>query len=160
MGLPSGCLFRKGILPVNRLIPIIMVSVVMSCAYYSPIYWGYGEWAGSESLSAAEDSIAGFEWYKRPGVITSIDGKSVGEGYKKAKLFPGRHVIEYADHPAAFGGHPKGIIEIDVKAGHQYAFNIKYCFWCKPRRYAVWIEDTTISEVVWGSRPDWPFWYL
>ncbi len=145
---------------MNRLIPLLISLLIVSCSHYSPIYWGYGEWKVSGISGFDNNSIARLEWAKKPGVITSIDGNSLGGGYKKAKLFPGIHVIDYADYPASFGAHPKGTMEIDFKAGHLYEFNIKYCFWCKPRRYAVWIDDKTTGDVKWGKRPDWPPWFL
>jgi hypothetical protein len=145
---------------MNRVILLLLSSLMVSCAYYSPIYWGWGEWVGSDVAGLENDSVATFDWSKLPGVITLIDENSVGTGYKKAKLSPGRHVIGYAYYPAEFGVHPKGIIEIDLTAGHSYEFGLRLCFWCKPRKYAVWVDDKTSSEEVWGKRPDWPSWYL
>lgn len=145
---------------MNRLIVLLLSSLMVSCAYYSPIYWGWSEWVGSDVAAVDNDFITSMDWSKLPGVITLIDGSAVGAGYKKAKLLPGRHVIEYAYYTAEFGMHPRGIIEIDLTAGHSYEFGIKLCFWCMPRKYAVWIDDKTTSEKVWGKHPDWPSWYL
>lgn len=138
-----------------------MFSLIVSCAHYSPIYWDYGEWEEYDFSSVGNDSIARLEWSKVPGVINSIDGNTLRK-CKKAKLLPKIHIIEYADYPAQFGSSLpiKGIIEIDLKAGHLYEFNIKYCYWCKPRKFAVWIDDKTTGEVAWGKPPDWPSWYL
>jgi hypothetical protein len=133
---------------------------MVSCAHYSPTYWGCGERVGADIAAVENDSIANFDWSKLPGVITLIDESIVGTGYKKAKLSPGRHVIEYAYYPAEFGMHPRGIIEIDLAAGHSYEFGLKLCFWCMPRKSAVWVDDKTTGEKVWGERPDWPSWYL
>jgi hypothetical protein len=49
---------------------------------------------------------------------------------------------------------------MEFKACHSYQFGLKLCFWCSPRKYAVWIDDKTTGELVWGKRPDWPFWFL
>ena len=145
---------------MSRLILLLLSTLLISCAHYSPIYWGWGEWVGSNVSAYENDLIASFDWSKLPGVITLIDESSVGTGYKKARLSPGRHVIEYAYYAAEFGVHPRGIIEIDLTGGHSYEFGLKLCFWCTPRRYAVWVDDKTTSEMVWGKRPDWPSWYL
>lgn len=142
------------------LVIILLSSLLFSCAHYSPIYWGWGEWDGVGVAGEKAGLSAGLDWSKRPGVITAIDGKSIGSGYKKAKLLPGRHVIEYAYYTAQFGAHPKGIIELDVQAGHSYQFDIKLCFWCNPRKFAVWVYDNTVGTVVWGEQPDWPSWWL
>ena len=113
---------------MKRLVLVLLSSLIFSCAHYSPIYWGWGEWAGADVAGVGNDLLAGFDWSKLPGVIASIDGNSVSTGYKKAKLRPGRHVIEYAYYPAEFGAHPKGIIELDLRAGHLYEFRIRLCF--------------------------------
>jgi hypothetical protein len=147
-------------IPMNRLILLLLSSLMVSCSHDSPIYWGWGEWVGSDVADVADGLTARFDWSTLPGVITSIDESRVGSGYKEARLSPGRHVIEYAYSPAAFGEHPRGIIEIDLTAGHSYGFGLKLCFWCMPRRYAVWVDDKTTSREVWGKRPDWPSWYL
>ena len=92
---------------MNRISFLLFVILFSSCASYSPIYWGWGEWA-SPGISGIEDSsVTRFYWSKLPGIITLIDGDSVGTGYKKAKLLPGSHIIEYAYYPAGFGAHPK-----------------------------------------------------
>lgn len=145
---------------MNKLIIVFLSSFLFSCSHYSPIYWGWGEWVGSDVAATGKRSIASFDWSSLPGVITAIDGNSVGDGYKKAKLAPGRHLVEYAYYPAEFGVHPQGRIEIDLTAGHSYELGLRLCFWCKPRKYAIWVDDTTTGQVVWGKRPDWPFWYL
>ncbi|MFA7332152.1 MAG: hypothetical protein WC326_13870 [Candidatus Delongbacteria bacterium] len=82
------------------------------------------------------------------------------KGYKGAKLLAGQHLIEYADYPAQFGAHPAGLIELTLEARHTYQFRMRYCFWCTPRKHAVWIVDKTTGKVVWGQRPDWPGWWL
>jgi hypothetical protein len=133
---------------------------MVSCANYSPIYWGWGEWAGPDVAGVENNLITSFGWPELPGVITSIDGTGLGTGYKKARLSPGRHRIEYAYHPSEFGVHPTGIMEMDLIAGHLYEFRIKLCFWCAPRKYSVWVDDKTTGKVVWGKHPDWPSWWL
>ncbi|HEY5975979.1 MAG TPA: hypothetical protein VIU41_14690 [Geobacteraceae bacterium] len=145
---------------MKTLVIVLLSSLLVSCSHYSPIYWGWGEWGGADVAGVADNLLAGFDWSTLPGVITSIDGNSVGTGFKRAKLLPGRHVIEYAYHTAAFGAHPQGMMELDLTAGHSYQFNIKLCFWCTPRKYAVWVDDHTMGSVVWGKRPDWPSWWL
>lgn len=139
---------------------LIPFLVLVSCAYYSPIYWDFVEWDSPDITGLENDLIVHFGWFKQPGTIASIDGNILGAGFNRARLSSGRHVIEYADYPAEFGEHPKGKIEIELIAGHSYEFNMKYCFWCAPRKYAVWVEDKTTNEKVWGKRPDWPSWYL
>jgi len=146
---------------MNKLILLLMCSLIVSCAHYSPIYWDYDEWEECDFSGIGKDSIARLEWSKVPGVIRSIDGNTLRK-YKKAKLSPGMHTFEYADYPAEFGVPLpiNGTIEIELKEGHLYEFNIKYCYWCIPRQFAVWIDDKTTGEVAWGKRPDWPSWYL
>ena len=135
---------------MNKIALLIISLMLSSCAYYSPIYWGWGEWANPEVSSMENHSVSRFDWSKLPGVITFIDGDSVGN-YKKAKLLSGKHIIEYAYYPVEFGVHPKGLIEIELKAGHLYEFRIKLCYSCIPRRYAVWIKDKTSDEIAWGK---------
>jgi hypothetical protein len=145
---------------LNKTILLLLSSLMVSCAYYSPIYWGWGEWAGPDVAGVENTLIADFDWSRLPGVITSIDGTSIGNGYKKARLSPGIHRLEYAYFPAEFGTHPRGILELNLVAGHLHEFRIQLCFWCMPRRYAVWVDDKTTGESVWGKRPDWPSWWL
>jgi len=133
---------------------LLLSGLIVSCAYYSPI------WVDSDAPARESGIATSFDWSSLPGVIRSIDGKAVGTGYERAKLSSGRHAIEYAYYPAEFGAHPKGMIEIDLLGGHAYEFRIKLCFWCIPRKYAAWVDDTAASEPVWGRRPDWPSWYL
>jgi hypothetical protein len=140
---------------------LLLLSLLLaSCsARYSPFFSGWGEWAQYDVVDR-ETLTVHFDWSTLPGVITSIDGTVISEGYKKAKLSPGKHQLEYVDHPAEFGTHPRGLLELDLLAGHGYEFRIKYCFWCKPRKYTVWVDDKTAGELVWGKRPDWPSWWL
>ena len=133
-----------------------MLSLALvSCAHHSPIYWGWGEWVAPDAAGMKEDLVARFDWSTQPGVITTIDGNNVGSGFKKARMAPGKHVIGYAYYPAEFGEHPKGIAEINLKAGYIYEFRLKLCFSCMPRKFAVWVEDKTSRELVWGQRPNW-----
>lgn len=146
--------------PPSRLIIVLLSSLMISCAHHSPVYWGAGEWVAPKTAAAERVQSAGIDWSKLPGVITSIDGQNVGNGFKQGKLPPGKHVIEYVYHTAEFGAHPKGSFELTVEAGHAYQFNLKLCFWCHPRRFAVWVDDQTTGALVWGQRPDWPSWWL
>lgn len=146
--------------PLSKLNLLLLSTLIVSCAHTSPIYRGGGEWVGSNLTAPGNDFIATFDWSRLPGIVTLIDESRVGTGYKRARLLPGRHVIAYAYHPAEFGVHPKGTIEIDLVAGHAYEFGVRLCFWCTPRKYAVWVDDKTTGEKVWGKRPDWPSWYL
>lgn len=157
--MPTVCHPEKRFL-VHKLILLLLSALMVSCAYYSPIYWGWGEWVGSEATGLESDLIATVDWSKLPGIITSIDGNSVGAGYKMAKLLPGRHVVKYLYYTASFGMHPEGTMEVDLTAGHSYEFGLKLCFWCQPRKYAVWVDDKITGETVWGKRPGWPSWYL
>ncbi len=122
--------------------------------------WGWREWVGPDVAAVESGPIATIDWSKLPGVISMIDQSKVGAGYDKAKLSPGKHIIEYAYSPSEFGVHPSGTIEIDLTPGHSYEFRIKLCFWCMPRKYAAWVDDKTSGEKVWGKQPDWPAWYL
>jgi hypothetical protein len=145
---------------VNRVALCLLSLLIVSCARYSPAFLGWSEWVEPDLPGIESEVTSSFDWSSFPGVITLIDAKVVGTGYKKAKLSPKKHVIEYADHPAEFGVHPRGKIEIDLESGHSYEFHIKYCFWCTPRKHALWVEDKTAGKLVWGQRPDWPSWYL
>ena len=139
---------------------ILLLSLLMaSCAGSSPFQAG-GEWADPATAALHDELITHFDWSKLPDVVTSIDNDEVGAGYKMAKLLPGRHFIKYTYHTAAFGANPSGVIELDLAKGHSYEFNLKLCFWCMPRKYAAWVEDTTVNQIVWGRQPDWPSWYL
>jgi hypothetical protein len=136
---------------MNKVVSVLVFLVLSSCAYYSPIYWGWGEWAGPEVSGIENNSVARFDWSRLPGVITMINRDSVGAGYKKAKLIPGRYLINYAYYPAEFGTHPSGLIEIELSAGHEYEFRIKLCYACSPREYITWVQDKTTGEIVWGQ---------
>jgi len=146
---------------MKQMILLLLSLVMVSCYSLQTMRWG--EWSDSDVAGVETDLIASFDWSEWPGMIASIDGnKSAGTGYKKAKLLPGRHVFEYSYYLVEFGpgNHVTGTIEIELKAGHSYIFCFDYCYWCKPRRSAVWIDDLTTGEVVWGKRRDWPFWFL
>ncbi len=145
----------------RRAVLIPLSFLLGSCAaHHSPVYRGWGEWVPS-GVSDVDSSLTSVvDWSTVPGVITSIDGNTVGDGYKKARLLPGKHQLEYADNPAEFGAHPRGFLEVDLLADHVYEFRIDYCFWCSPRRLATWVDDKTTGDLIWGNRPDWPSWWL
>jgi hypothetical protein len=136
---------------MKRILLGLLPLIVVSCAHHSPIYWGWGEWAAPETKSIQEALVARLDWSTLPGVITSIDGNKVGKGFKKARMMPGKHRIEYAYYPAEFGAHPTGSFELELKAGHVYDFRIKLCFSCMPRKSSVWVEDKTSGELAWGQ---------
>ncbi len=142
-----------------RLVLWLVALLLTSCAALDKMR--AGEWVEPAAASRGDDAVAGFDWSAPPsGIVTSIDGQVVGTGYKRARLLPGRHVIEYAYYTGEFGTNLLGRIELDLVAGHTYRFDVKLCFWCSPRKYAVWVDDETAGTVVWGQRPDWPGWYL
>lgn len=144
---------------MKKSILILLLLLFTSCsARYSPFFLHLKEWTPQDPPSA-ENSVR-FDWSTLPGVITSIDGTAVGADFKKAKLPPGKHRFEFAAYPAEFGAHPKGVAEIDLIASHEYEFRMDFCYWCKPRRYAVWVDDKTTGELAWGKRRDWPAWRL
>lgn len=146
---------------MRRIVFVLMIPLLFSCsARYSPFFWGYDEWIPNDVATVDGSSTAVFDWSTLPNVITMIDGTPIGRGYKKARLSPGKHRLEFAAYPAEFGAHPKGLVDIDLLPGNEYEFRIDYCYWCKPRRYSVWVDDKTTEEVVWGTPPDWPSWWL
>lgn len=151
---------RRSAIRMSGIALLFLALPIASCAPYLPADCATNEWAGPDVAGMRGDRVANLDWSKLPGVIALLDGQSAGACYERAKLKPGPHVIEYAYYPAEFGAHPRGTVEIDLKQGHVYDFRIKLCFWCTPRRFAVWIEDRTTGEPVWGKRPDWPSWYL
>ena len=132
----------------------LVAMFLAACAAIETHSWG--EWVSPDIVGTNTEAVSILDWSNHPGTITSIDGATdVKTGFKKARLLPGRHIISYADYPTNFGIHPQGSIEIEMKPGHQYRFGVLYCFTCSPRKYAVWIDDITTSEIAWGSRPDW-----
>lgn len=146
---------------MSKIILVLITLLLVSCsARYSPFFWGYDEWTPDHALTIDRSSTAVFDWSTLPNVITMIDGKPIGRGYKRARLSPGRHQLEFAAYPAKFGAHPKGLLDVDMLPGHEYEFRIDFCFWCKSRRYAVWVDDKTTGKLIWGKRRDWPSWWL
>jgi hypothetical protein len=146
---------------MSKAILVLLSILLASCsARYSPFFWEYGEWAPADFSVVERSLTAVFDWSAHPDVITSIDGTAVDKGYKKARLAPGKHQLVYEAHPAEFGTHPKGLLEVDLLPGHVYEFRIDYCYWCIPRRYSTWVDDKTTGELIWGKRPDWPSWWL
>lgn len=146
---------------MKKLTILLLSLAIASCFSLEAMKWG--EWTAPDVTDLSSESVASFDWSDWPGMIISIDGDSrPGTGYKKAKLLPGRHVLEYSNYLAEFGpdNHVKGTIEMELKAGHSYQFGFDTCYWCKPRRFTVWVEDRNTGEIVWGKRPDWPSWFL
>jgi hypothetical protein len=139
---------------------LLLLSFTSCSARYSPFFIGYDVWTPQDRSLADNSSLVLFDWSTLPNVITSIDGTPIVGRFKKANLPPGKHRIEYAAYPAQFGAHPKGVVEIDLIPGHEYEFRMDFCFWCKPRRYAVWVDDKTTGELAWGKHRDWPVWWL
>ena len=146
---------------MKKSILILLLLLFTSCsARYSPFFLHLKEWTPQNLSPTEHSSLVFFDWSTLPGVITWIDGTPLGSGFKKAKLPPGRHRFEFAAYPAEFGAHPKGVVEIDLIAGHEYEFRMDFCYWCKPRRYAIWVDDKTTGELAWGKHRDWPVWWL
>lgn len=140
---------------------LLLAGLLASCsARYSPVFAGWGEWADPGAGELRGEAAATLDWADWPTAIQSIDGKAVGTGYKRARLTPGLHTVAYLYNPAEFGARPRGTAQVAFAQGHSYRFNIKLCFWCIPRKYAVWIDDSTTGRVVWGAEPDWPWWML
>ena len=138
----------------------LLPFIACACApYRSPIYSNYGEWIAPGAALAGSDVVM-LDWSREPGVITTVDGNELGLGYKKATLLPGPHAIEYAYYTANFGEHPMGRIDIELVAGHSYRFDLDLCYWCHPRKYAVWVDDLTLNKIAWGQHRDWPSWWL
>ena len=94
---------------VNKAALLLLSWLTVSCAN-----WGAREWVGSDVAGFGSGAATSIEWSSLPVVITCIDGKAVGTGYKQAMLSPGRHVIEYAYYTAEFGRNPQGTVEIDL----------------------------------------------
>jgi len=140
---------------------LLLCLGVLSCRSIDTMSWG--ECVDSDGAGQPAESVAILDWSNWPDMITRIDGnRCVGSGklgYKTARLTPGKHVIEYSNHVHKLG-HVTGRIELDLRKGHSYVFAFDTCFWCTPRRYAVWIEDRTSGEVPWGKTRDWPAWFL
>jgi hypothetical protein len=143
---------------VNPLIAVVLSVSLAACFSLETRDWG--EWAEKDLAQQSTASAAGFDWRDWPGMIVSIDlHDEVATGYKSARLRPGMHIIKYSNHVHDFG-HVKGEMKIILLAGHNYRFHFDTCYWCNPRRFAVWVDDLTTAELAWGSRPDWPKWYL
>lgn len=146
---------------VHRAALLLLSALVVACAsreLAGPS--GSKVWVASDVEAADSKVTASLDWSALPGVIAAIDGVPLGNGLDSAKLAPGRHLVEYEYHPAEFGVHPRGTIEVRMVAGHSYEFRSKLCYWCKPRKHAEWIVDTSTSELIWGALPTWPSWYL
>jgi hypothetical protein len=137
-----------------------IVICLALCACVSMQTRNWGRWSEGAPSEHAPGSTAIFGWSDWPGMIVSIDRHGeVATRYKSAQLRSGSHIIEYSNHVHDFG-HVSGAMELDLVAGHTYEFRFATCYWCKPRKFAVWVDDTTIGSVAWGSRPTWPRWYL
>lgn len=146
---------------VKRLALPLLCLGLLSCRSFDTMSWG--ECLDADGAGQPTESIAIVDWSDWPDMITRIDtDRCIGSGrtgYRKARLSPGKHVLEYSNHVHSMG-HVAGRIELEVKKGHAYEFRFDTCFWCMPRRYALWIDDKTTGEVAWGTRRDWPAWYL
>jgi hypothetical protein len=146
---------------MKQLVILLLFLGILSCRSFDTLNWG--ECADSDGAGQDAESTAIMDWSDWPDMIISIDAdKCIGSGkagYKRARLSPGRHAVEYGNYVYKLG-HVSGRIELEVKKGHLYEFGFDTCFWCQPRRYAVWVDDRTTGEVVWGKRRDWPSWYL
>jgi len=143
---------------VNALIAIFLCIGLAAC--YSIQTKDWGQWAEEGLAEPGSTTNATFGWNDWPGMIVSIDRHAeVATGYKSARLRPGRHVIEYSNYVHDFG-HVKGELQLVLVVSHEYEFRFATCYWCMPRRFAVWIDDLTTGEVAWGTRPNWPHWYL
>lgn len=150
----------RAILP--RLAPVLLLALgLAACRSFGTARWGDCPDADGAQASAASSAV--FDWSEWPDMITSIDGnRCVGSGktgYKRARLLPGRHVVEYRNYVLDLG-YAAGRIELDVQAGHSYRFDFDACYWCRKRRFTAWVDDRTTGQVAWGQRPDWPSWYL
>ena len=141
--------------------PLITVFLLVSLvACYSLETRDWGQWTEGDLAQQETSSATVFAWDDWPGMIVGIDrNAAVASGYKSARLRPGMRTIEYSNHVQNFG-HVQGEIKMVLVAGHSYQFRFDTCFWCKPRQFAVWVDDVTTGELAWGKRPDWPGWYL
>lgn len=143
---------------VQLLIGVPLSLVLVACVALETRDWG--QWTEADLEQHDTSSAAVFDWADWPGMIVSIDQNAVvAQGYKSARLHPGMRIIEYSNHVHDFG-HVKGEIKIVLLAGHRYQFRFDTCYWCMPRKFAVWVDDLTIDELAWGTRPSWPRWYL
>jgi len=152
---------RQRLILMKQLAISLLFLGVLSCRSIDTRSWG--ECADADGAGQSTESIAIIDWSDWPDMITSIDGnRCIGSGrtgYKKARLSSGSHTVEYSNHVHDLG-HVTGQIELEVKKGHLYEFGFDTCYWCIPRRFAVWIDDRTTGEVVWGRHRDWPSWFL
>lgn len=142
--------------PAGFILALTAALTLASCFSFEAMNWG--EWSDPAATMTAP--AARFGWARWPGMITSIDGHGdVATGFKRARLRPGPHTVAYSGHIHDFG-QVAGEIRLDLAADHDYEFNFATCYWCMPRRFAVWVQDRTSGEVVWGKPRDWPSWYL
>jgi hypothetical protein len=140
---------------------ILILAALLSCRSLETRSWG--ECTDADGFGLGSDVSGVFDWSGWPDMVTAIDGGRCvaggATGYKWARLKSGIHVVDYSNYVHDFG-HVSGRIEIGLQAGHRYVFGFDACYWCKPRRYAVWVSDENTGEVVWGRRADWPRWFL
>jgi hypothetical protein len=138
---------------------LLLAALAASCsARYSPFFIGWREWSPAGLETADDSAVARLDWSRHPGVVKSLDGVVLGDGYKKARLAPGHHRLEVADHPVEIDARPAGVMELDLDAGAVAEIRIDYCFRCTPGRHAVWLEDRSSGETLRGEKPDWPGW--
>ncbi len=147
--------------PGKGLAVLLMLAALASCRALDTANWG--ECGDADGAGSAADASAVFDWSDWPGMVVAVDGDrcvAAGDkGFKWARLKPGPHVVVYSNHVHDFG-HVAGKVEFRMEAGHRYVLGFATCFWCMPRRYALWVDDATTGQVAWGRRPDWPWWYL
>jgi len=146
---------------VKRLAAVLLVLSVLSCRSLDTVSWGVCiDPVGADQEA---DSMAVIDWSDWPDMVTSIDAdKCVSHdklGYKAARVLPGKHVVEYSNYVHDFG-HVAGRIELVVQKGHRYQFGFDTCYWCQPRKFAVWIDDQTTGDLAGGKHRDWPAWFL
>ncbi len=143
---------------MKRLLSSFLALTLVAC--YSIETRSWGEWIAYDPQQVDAAPAASFSWARWPGMVSAIDGHSeVSTGYKQARLSPSRHTVEYSNYAHSFG-HVTGEILLDLEAGHRYEFQFATCYWCTPRQFRVWVEDSKLGKVVWGNPPTWPRWFL
>jgi hypothetical protein len=139
----------------------ILLMALNSCFKVDTLFWRRYVSPNASSLSSDQASI--FDWSNTPGMIMNIDEVDISavgrEGFKSARLNPGVHTFKYSNYVHDFG-HINGKLDVNLKPGQKYLFKFKTCYWCSPRKYAVWVINESSGEIVWGNLPSWPAWWL